>query len=457
MKLGTKITLGFLSVLLMTIVVAIVGWRGMSSLSEKAESADSTQLILRFLLEARRHEKNYIIRGEQEYADRTQKAISSLKDSATKLKQKSDDPGTIKNLEDILTATAAYENKVLQLFALQKNEAVGKEEKAAQLKAIDKDLMTSGRAVEKHCLDIRNTLFEQMSTQSRRSHILLLTGALLSICLGIGMAFLITRLITRPVNQVIEGLTEGSGQVNAAAGEVAKTSQNLAQGAAEQASAIQQTTASLSRLSTMTGKNVENTDSTRIIIGQAKEIIKKADEELDLLIDAVAGISETSIGISKIIKAIEDISFQTNLLALNAAVEAARAGEAGAGFSVVAQEVRNLAVRAAEAAKNTSAMIEESINAVKRGTSLTNSTKEAFITHRDLFLRIAGLIDDIEAASKEQADGIGQINKALTDIESVIQRNAASTEEVAASSQQLSGQAASMKDHITRLTAFISG
>lgn len=126
MKLGTKITLRFLSVLLMTIVVAIVEWRGMSSLSEKAESADSNQLILRFLLEARRHEKNYIIRGEQEYADRTQKAISSLKDSAKKLKQKNDDPGAIKNLEDILTATAAYENKVLQLFALQKNEAIGK-------------------------------------------------------------------------------------------------------------------------------------------------------------------------------------------------------------------------------------------------------------------------------------------------------------------------------------------
>jgi len=457
MKLGTKITIGFILVLLMTFVVAIIGWRGMSSLAQKAEAADQTQLILRFLLEARRHEKNYIIRAEQEYADRTQKAISSLKDSAAKLKQRIDDSDSVKNLDDILTATAAYEDKVLQLFALQKNDAVGKEEKAAQLKAIDKNLMTSGRTVEKHCLDIRNALFTQMNNQIRQSNILLLTGSLLAIGLGIGMAFFITRLITRPVNQVIEGLTEGSGQVNAAADEVAKTSQNLAQGATQQASAIQQTTASLSRLSAMTSKNVENTDSTRLIIGQAKEIIKKADEELDLLIAAVAGINDTSIGISKIIKAIEDISFQTNLLALNAAVEAARAGEAGAGFSVVAQEVRNLAVRAAEAAKNTSTMIEESIRAVKRGASLTNSTKDAFITHRDLFLRIAGLIDDIEAASKEQAEGISQINKALADIEDVVQRNAASTQEVAASSQQLSGQAATMKDHITRLTAFISG
>jgi len=457
MKLGTKITIGFLSVLMMTIVVAIVGWRGMSSVSEKAITADRTQLILRFLLEARRHEKNYIIRGEQEYADRTQKAIDQLKDNASKLKQKMSDPGTVKNLEDILAATVTYEKYIGQLFALQKNTTISKEDKTAQLKVVDKELLTSGRAVEKHCLEIRNTQFEQMKSQILRSHILLIGGTLLAVCLGIGMALFITRIITRPVTLVIDGLTEGSDQVNTAAGEVAKTSQNLADGATRQASAIQQTTTSLARLSTMTDKNVENTDSTRIIIGEAKEIIKKADEQLDMLISAVDGINTTSIGISRIIKTIEDISFQTNLLALNAAVEAARAGEAGAGFSVVAQEVRNLAVRAAEAAKNTGAMIEESISAVKKGASLTNSTKDAFINHRDLFMKIAGLIDDIETASKEQSDGIGSISKALSDIENVIQRNAASTQEVAASSQQLSGQAASMKGYVKRLSAFISG
>ena len=457
MKLGTKITFGFLTVFLMTAIGAFAGWRQMSSISEKALTADQSQVILRFLLEARRHEKNYIIRGEQEYADRTQKAVGQLNDTAAGLKQQMNDPAVIRNLDNILSASAVYEKKVHELFALQKNEAISKEYKAAQMMLLDKELLTSGRAVEKYCLEIRDVQLKQMNDQIRLSNMMMLGGAIFTVFLAIGMALLLTRIITRPVAEAIEGLAEGSGQVDSAAVEVAKTSQTLADGATEQASAIEETSASLVKLSAMTSKNVENTDNTRIIIGEAKNIIQKADEELDLLISAVDGINNTSIGISKIIKTIEDISFQTNLLALNAAVEAARAGEAGAGFSVVATEVRNLAVKAAEAARSTSTMIEESLRAVKKGTSLTNSTKEAFISHRDLFLKIACLIDEIEEASREQSEGIRQINRALADIGNVVQRNAASTQEVAASSQQLSGQAASMKSHIARLSSFISG
>ncbi len=457
MKLGTKIILGFMVVLVMTGVVAFVGWQGISSVCDRSQKSDDAQVIVRHLLEARRHEKNFIIRGEEEYAERVRKSIVSLKESAAGLKSRFKDPVNRDYMDKILVATGTYELNIVRLFDLQKKADMDKEEKAAQMKVLDKALMVSGREVEKYCLEIRSIQLEQMKKQVSRSIGFMIGGTLLAVLLGIGLALFITRLITKPVQQVIEGLDGGANQVDAAASEVARSSQFLAEGATEQASAVQETSASLENLSSMTEKNAHHTGQSRVLMDQAKQIIQKADSELEMLIHAVSGISEKSIGIGRIIKTIEDIAFQTNLLALNAAVEAARAGEAGAGFSVVADEVRNLAVKASEAAKNTNVMIEESIDAVKKGASLTESTKEAFSSHRQLFMQISEQINEIEKASREQSEGIFQINKALSEIGKVVQGNAASAEEVAATSEEMSGQAASMKDHIRQLTVLITG
>lgn len=457
MKLSTKIVSGFLFVFLITGIIVFIGWQGLSSVSDRAFKSDDSQAILRLLLEARRHEKNFILRGEQEYAERVQKAINELKEIAQGLKGRFNDPVNKDYMDKILAATAIYEKNVFSLFDLRKTRGISNEEMTTRLQSLDKVLMDSGREVEKYCQEIRNIQLAQMKSQARRAVNLMLGGALITVLLGMALAFLITRMITRPVKQVIEELSSGAGQVDSAANEVAKSSETLAEGATEQAASLEETSASLETLSSTIKKNLSSIEDARAIMNDAKMIVRDADEKLALLISAVSGINEKSVGIGKVIKTIEDIAFQTNLLALNAAVEAARAGDAGAGFSVVADEVRNLAIRASEAAKNSTLMIEESISAVKSGASLTESTKEAFVNQQNLFMKISKLIDEIGTASSEQAEGISEINKAIAEVGVVVQGNASSAEEVSATSQELSAQAATMKGHVGKLTTLITG
>ena len=173
--------------------------------------------------------------------------------------------------------------------------------------------------------------------------------------------------------------------------------------------------------------------------------------------EAIVEITKSSEETGKIIKTIDEIAFQTNLLALNAAVEAARAGEAGAGFAVVADEVRNLAMRAAEAAKNTSSLIENTIQSVKKGNELTSATKEAFKKNMEIAGKVGKLIDEIAAASREQAQGVGQANKAIAEMDKVTQQNASNAEETASAAEEMSAQAGQMERLVKELMVLVGG
>jgi methyl-accepting chemotaxis protein len=173
--------------------------------------------------------------------------------------------------------------------------------------------------------------------------------------------------------------------------------------------------------------------------------------------EAVNEISKSSEETGEIIKTIDDIAFQTNLLALNAAVEAARAGEAGAGFAVVADEVRNLALRAAEAARNTSDLIENTIKTIKNGSALTKMTQEAFKENLEISGKVAELVGEIAASSREQSEGIEQVNKAVAQMDSVVQHNAANAEESAGTSKEMEVQSGIMKQMVTDLAVFVGG
>jgi len=263
--------------------------------------------------------------------------------------------------------------------------------------------------------------------------------------------------IKNSLNNISISLSEALGEINQAANQVASgsmqvasASQALSQGSTEQASTLQQLTASITEIAGQTKNNAVNADKANELSSNAKADSVKGNLQMNDMLTSMTEINEASSDISKIIKVIDDIAFQTNILALNAAVEAARAGQHGKGFAVVAEEVRNLAARSAEAANETTALIEGSITKVLAGTNLAKATAGALNAIANGIEESANLVGTIATASKEQASGIHQINVGIEQVAQVVHSNSATAEESAAISQQLSSQAEILKQMVSR-------
>ncbi len=252
------------------------------------------------------------------------------------------------------------------------------------------------------------------------------------------------------INLAAEQVASGSDQVSSGA-------QALSQGATEQASSIEELSATMNDISTQIMHTAENATKAKSIAQEASDATTYGKEQMELMVEAMEEISRASNQIGKIIKNIDDIAFQTNILALNAAVEAARAGNAGRGFAVVADEVRNLASKSAESAKNTSALIENSIHAIEKGTRIVNATAtslEGIVRGSE---HSAEIIQKIADASNEQAQSITQVNLGVEQISAVVQTNSATAEEEAAASEELSAQAQMLKDLLSKFTLATDG
>lgn len=252
------------------------------------------------------------------------------------------------------------------------------------------------------------------------------------------------------LNDVMSNISTASEQVASGSRQVSDSSMELSQGATEQASSVEELTASLEEISSQTRQNADSANQANSLAELAKGNAIQGNTQMQEMLRAMDEINESSGNISKIIKVIDEIAFQTNILALNAAVEAARAGQHGKGFAVVAEEVRNLAARSANAAKETTDMIEGSIKKVEGGTKIANQTADALTKIVEDVSKVANLVSDIAVASNEQAIGISQINQGIMQVSTVIQTNSATSEETAAASEELSSQAELLKEQVER-------
>lgn len=278
---------------------------------------------------------------------------------------------------------------------------------------------------------------------------------LASVAIGAGLSFFIVGGINRALNSAVEELSRGAEQVSTASTEIASASQSLAQGTSEQAASLEETSASSEQMTSMTRKNADNSQQCARLMLQVDSRVVTANQTLAQMVTSMQEINASSDKISKIIKVIDEIAFQTNILALNAAVEAARAGEAGMGFAVVADEVRNLAQRSAQAAKDTAALIEESISRSNEGSSKLTQVSEAITTITESTNQVKTLVDEVNLGSQEQARGVEQISKAIVQIEQVTQKAAASSEEAASAAQELAGQSAAIRSIVGQLQSLV--
>jgi methyl-accepting chemotaxis protein len=300
-------------------------------------------------------------------------------------------------------------------------------------------------------------LFEQNQKDANAATAVLLIVSLSAIGLLISLGLMISNMITRPIKNAIDNLNVGTEEVSSAASQVAAASQQLAEGTSEQASSIQETSSTLEETSSMVHQNRENTQQAASLATQTKQYAEKSNLEMGRVMTSMGELKSSSNEIAKIIKVIDEIAFQTNILSLNAAVEAARAGDAGKGFAVVAEEVRNLAQRSAQAAKDTAVIIESNINLSDNGVDIAKAVRDSVASIEDQAKKVSDLLDEINVATNEQAQGVEQINKAVSQMEIVLSANAQTAEESASASRTLSDQAVNVKDIVNTLIVLVDG
>ncbi len=277
------------------------------------------------------------------------------------------------------------------------------------------------------------------------------------IVVGIVLAYITITSIIKNLHNIIQGLGANSAEVYAASNQISTGSQNLAEGSTKQAASLEETSYALEQMASMTRQNADNATKTNDTTINNDKLIGEGATAVSNMGRAMSEISDSAEKISNIIKTIEEIAFNTNLLALNAAVEAARAGEAGKGFAVVADEVRNLAQRSAGAARDTTTLIEGTVDRVKNGSAISQELESSFKQIQEGSATVGRLIAEITAATNEQAQGVDQVNTTVAQMDKVTQSNAATAEQSASASEELSAQASNLNDMVQELVSLVEG
>ena len=406
---------------------------------------------------------SFMLTSSETYAKAAQQSIGAVATAAQKLEQDQAElvkmDATLKDEEkDKLIAalratTDAYGKDLQEVIALkhQRNDLI------VQLDKVAPQFTAALSRLRQAVAAFQSDLEQRMRTEQRQNERLLLAGALAGVLVGLAGAWFIIRSITRPIAAVAQRLAAEASGTHAAALSVSEVSQSMADGATRQAASLEESSASLHELASMTQRNSESAGSAKTLAAEARTTADAGAHDMTAMKEAMIAIQCSSAEISKIIKTIDEIAFQTNILALNAAVEAARAGEAGAGFAVVAEEVRSLAQRSAVAAKETSAKISDASTKSEQGVAICGQVGASLDAIVDRIRQLDETMAGIAQASNEQTEGITQLNQAVAGMDKITQSNAALAQQSAASAQDLQTQSAQVNGAVAELLQMVHG
>lgn len=363
--------------------------------------------------------------------------------------QKTTEPLAVDVLSKIDKVIAFHDE---QVAGMKEANRIYADETQPSLEKVQVLLKKIDETVDTNVMTDEEMLMSALTTKT--AIILLSTFALI---IGSFLAVFVARGVIVALKRIITSLHSGAEQVASASNQISAGSQQLAEGASEQASSLEEITSSLEIMTTMTNQNAENAKSVNSMAEMTYQSARKGSETMGMMSEAMKKIKESSDETAKIIKTIDEIAFQTNLLALNAAVEAARAGEAGMGFAIVAEEVRKLARRSAEAAQTTSYLIEESKSNADNGVAVSGQIESILKEIVTDVEKMTHLVNEVSTASKEQSQGINEINKSLSLMDTVTQNAASNAEESASASEELSSQALELNEMVSELTVIVGG
>lgn len=471
--IGKKLFSGLAALTALVLAAGVAGLMNMSSIKDRLdETAGNTAQRIVLANEVRAEnlqvymaQKNMIVNGFDNNAKRVMDWKTKIEEALPELKKSIDELAGLMRVESGKKACANLKEgidswkkvhddveKLIFLGEFKEAQKVSLDQGRPLMDANEKLIATILANQQKFLKEDK-----EAADSSYAASKLLMIGLIVLSALICGVVVWVVRGINNTLRHTAAEMMDGAAQVASASGQVSTSSQSLSQGATEQAASLEETSASMEEMAAMTRKNSENSVSAASMMAEMARQVQHSNNSLREMVASMAAIKGSSEKVAKIIKTIDEIAFQTNILALNAAVEAARAGEAGMGFAVVADEVRNLAQRSAQAAKDTAALIEESISNSNAGSTKLEQVAGAIAGITENSTKVKALVDEVSEAAKQQTQGIDQVTQAVSQMEKVTQTTAANSEEGAAAAEEMSSQAETLRGLVDILRQMVGG